>query len=160
MARYGKLFSSNNSEENTEESENNDTDQPDNEDENEDPKVMVRKTVEETKEYTEHTALVRYPDGSEEEITFDEMQIKENCIILENYKGYGEDYAQTCGSPHELRRVNGFDAEKFCTLSLGQISKFETINRETKEFEYEKPVRGTKRQSEVEEDETIIDIFE
>jgi len=143
------LLSSNSTE------EDNTTDKT--EDENHDPKVTVQTTVEETQEYTEHTAEVRYPDGSTEEITFDAMQRKEHCIILENYKGYSESMSTHCGSMRELRRTGGFDAEKFATLSFGGISKFETINRETKEFEYQKPVTLTKRESEVEDDETIID---
>lgn len=98
------------------------------EDENLEDEYPKQKTevveVEKEKEYTEHTAEVRYPNGDTEEIKFDKLSNHNNGLVLYNYKGV------------YVGRGTSFDSEKIATLPHSGYSKFHTVNREKKALEY------------------------
>jgi len=130
------------------------------EDKFEDVKMAeVEYEVTESKQYTEHVAKVKYVDGTEEEIVFDEMTRHEHCIVLENYIGVTEHTDYGCGHHSEIRTYHGLDAEKFMTLSLHGLKSFETIERREESMEYTVTETETKRAEDVEGDERVVDTF-
>lgn len=121
--------------------------------------ATVQKEVTKEKEYTEHVAKAVYVDGSEEEIVFDEMQRNEHCIILEEYLGLTKKKHRGCGHRREATTYQGFDAQKFATISMHGLKKFETIERRDESFEYTETKQEEKKAEEVEEDEEVIETF-
>lgn len=92
------------------------------------PKVTA--AVPEEKEYTEHTAVAVFSDGSEMEFTFDKMQCDGGVITLANYTGIRErdDFIFTA---YQLT------SQKFAVIPLQSLRVFETVERETKVLEDE-----------------------
>lgn len=76
----------------------------------------------EYKEYTEHTAEIHYANGDVEEVVFDAMRRYNDAVILKNYTG---------------ATSRGFDRETFATISMHNVRKIETKNREKKNMEVE-----------------------
>lgn len=124
--------------------------------------VRVERQTTSNKAYTEHTAEVTWNDGSTEEIVFDEMERHENSIVLSNYKRYNprKHVDHGCGAFSERTYHGGFEAEKFLTLSMNSFRTFETIEREEELMEFQEKITERKRESEVEEDEYIIEIVD
>jgi len=102
---------------------------------NEDDEEMVEVRVDEEKEYTEHTAVAEYMDGTEEEFVFDSMKRKDGAIVLKNYTGYND--KQVVSYLFNGSNTGGFVGKAFATIPDANLKKFETTNRETKTMEYE-----------------------
>lgn len=107
-------------------------------------KVKVKKTVTREKEYTVHTAEIHYANGEKEEVDFDSMIRKDECVVLKNYTGY---------TPN---RYGNFNSEAFMTLPYVNFNKIETVNRRKDSFKYEKEKTTYKKPENVEEDEEIV----
>jgi len=110
-----------------------------------DPKVKVKRTETREKSYTVHTAEIHYSNGEKEEVDFDAMYHKDECVILKNYTGYS---TGTYGG--------GFNSEAIATLPYVNFNKIHTVNRRKETMEYEKTVTTYKKKSEVTEDEKVI----
>lgn len=120
----------------------------------------VRKSVTKEAEYTEHTAEVHYPNGDVEEIVFDKMRRDSDVIILSDYKDYTpKTTTRGCGMSCSFAWHGGFEAEKFATLPLDNFRKFETVNRRDASMEYEVTETETKKLSEVEDDEEVVETW-
>jgi len=117
------LLSSNNSGNETEEEE----------------QYQVKKTETKEKRYTEHEAVIKYPDGSTEEVTFDSMEHRDDFIILKNYTGVSNG------------RYRRFDSEAFMTLPYENFRNFETVNREDAYLEYDVTEKVMVAKSELED---------
>lgn len=89
------------------------------------------KTVTETKEkkYTYHEAIVHYPNGDTDEISFDFMKRKDDEVLIGDYAGYSKN--RDSFSP------SGFKSEVTDSFPIQNHRRIETINREKRTMEYE-----------------------
>jgi len=94
--------------------------------------VEVEKT--QSKRYTEHTAIAKFVDGTEEEYVFDTMKKEDNCIVLGDYVDVAENEYDL--GPGGLYTEHDFVTEKNLTIAFRNLKTFETVNREEKEMEY------------------------
>jgi hypothetical protein len=85
------------------------------------------KEIEETKTYTEHTAVATFIDGGEIEVTFDVMNKDDDKITLKDYTGLTRITVYT-GKAVE------FQSEAFITIPYDNLETFETIDRTKKEM--------------------------
>lgn len=88
-------------------------------------------TVTETKEkeYTYHEAVVHYPNGDTDEVSFDFMKRKDDEVLIGDY---------TTFNPNRSRMTSsGFGHEVTDSFPIANHRRFETVNREKRTMEYE-----------------------
>lgn len=70
--------------------------------------------------FTRHTATIQWQDGSEEEIEFDKLKMKDDRVVLKDYTG--------------LRKKSGAKSRKICTLFRDDLRKIHTTDRTKKKM--------------------------
>lgn len=87
--------------------------------------------VEKSMSYTEHDAVARFVDGSEQEHTFDSMERDGNAIVLKRFTGVTTGLPSMFGAPN-IRT----ETEAFVTIPYANLTEFETVERREKTMEY------------------------